>query len=107
MEYWQHHQKTFEKVSFKYFNNNTFLAFNEVIYHMILSFMVGWRGGIERIKDNFSWNKDLLSQRTAKLESVKKGLIVKSERQIMEDLQVYLYKNLFFKILEEEKKPNA
>ena len=107
MKFWQHHQQTFMNLCQKYFFNNAYLAFNEYVYHFLLTFLTAWRGGLERMRENFTWNKELYNQRSQKLEQIKKGTINKTALQINEELQVYLYKNLVCKQVEEENKPNS
>lgn len=66
-----------------------------------------WRGGLERLEDNFKWNKGLYDTREQRLAAVKDGSSSKTVEQVMEEALVFPYRALFGRRLEEEDQANA
>ena len=63
LRYWRHHQKIFNLICEKYFNNNVYETFNEYIFHMIMNFQYAWKNSTEKMQSHLEWNNEQLNKK--------------------------------------------
>jgi len=86
----------FNLISQKYFNSNIYETFNEYVFHMVMSFLHAWKNSTPNLQVHLTWNLEQLEARKLQLEA-NPGVM-----QSMDQVIVFLYRNLISKRFEEE-----